>query len=314
MALSREEKLASVLEVAPPAAFPAGKRAKASQYDTLVYLGDFAANPFPYAAATPLVFDWLHQAFAGLTGPVDWPGLWKSAAAQANPFVADADRDPELDGRWAAWEEAPEAVYAVLMHRYAGRLAGLGAIGFAEISRESGPGKGKGTLAVLPTPVGEWLFGRAEKWSLPAGRKGVAVVGADFTVVLLEKSPEARVELSALAEAEGSGFRITKKSVQAAAHGGRTAESMLAALEALSKHALPANVAHEIGEWTKAKKAVRVEETLLIEGDDPVAIAEIRAAFPKEFAAVGSAALKYLGKGSREAVMRRLAKKGFFCG
>jgi hypothetical protein len=306
LALSREEKLAAILGAAPLASARRGKRDKPSQYDTLVYLGDFAANPFPYAAATPLLFDWLQQGFARLSGPADWQGFWKSAAAKANPFIRDMDRDPELEGRWALWETSPEDAYARLMHRYAGRLAGLGAIGFAQ--------DGTGPLAVSPTPIGDWLFGRADKWSLPRGRKGVAVVGADFTVTLVEKSPEARVELSALAESVGDAFRITKKSVQAAAHGGRTAESMLAMLADLSKHPLPANVAHEIAAWAGGKKSVRVEETLLIEGDDPVVLAEIRAAFPKEFAAVGTSALKYLGKGSRDAVARRLAKKGFFSG
>jgi hypothetical protein len=239
-----------------------------------------------------------------LPGPVEWQAFWKSAAGKANTFLRDADRDPELEGRWAAWEQAPEEAYAALLHRYAGRLAGFGALGFAEA--------GAGRIAVLPTSVGEWLFGRAKKWSLPGIRKDVAVVGADFTVTLLEKSLEAQVELAAFAESEGNVFRIKKKSVQAAAHGGRTAESMLAALKSMSKHALPANVAHEIGEWARAKKTVRVEETLLLEGEDPVVMAEIRAAFPKEFAAVGTAALKYLGNGTRDAVVRKLAKKGFF--
>jgi hypothetical protein len=301
LASSREEKLSAAL-----AAAPLGGRGDRSRHDTFAYLGDFAANPFPYPAESPLVFDWLHRTFAALPGPVDWQALWKSAAGKANPFVSEADRDPELDGRWAAWEEPPEKVYALLFHRYAGRLAGLGAIGFAEA--------GVRNAVVMPTPIGEWLFGRADKWTLPAGRKGVAVIGADFTVSLLDKSPEAQVELSAFAESGNNAFRITKKSVQAAAHAGRAADSILETLAGLSKHAVPANVAHEIREWARARKTVRVEETLLIEGDDPVVLAEIRATFPKEFAPVGTAGLKYLGKGSKDAVLRRLAKKGFFCG
>jgi hypothetical protein len=304
LALSREEKLAAVLEAVPLATGPQGKRSKPSQSDALAYLGDFPANPIPPPAATPLLFEWLHKAFARLPGPVEWQAFSQSAAAKANPFLREADLDPGLEGRWAAWERSPEEAYAALLHRYAGRLAGLGAIGFAEA--------GAGRLAVLPTPVGDWLYGRAGRWSLPAGRKDVAVVGADFTVTLMEKSAEALVELAAFAESQGNAFRITRKSVQAAAHGGRTAEAMLATLTSLSKHALPANVAHEIRAWAEAGKTVRAEETLLIEGDDAVVLAEIRTAFPKEFAAVGAHALKYLGKGKREALARRLAKKGFF--
>jgi hypothetical protein len=281
-------------------------RSRPTPYDTFAYLGDYLDNPVPYEATTPLIFEWLLRAFAALPGPVSWQEFWKSAGAKANPFVHEADNDPALDGRWAAWEEPPEKVYSILLHRYAGRLAGLGALGFAE----AGPGR----TVVLPTPIGDWLFGRAEEWKLPEIRKGVAVVGADFTVSLLEKSPEAEAELAGFAEADGTVYRITRESVQAAAHAGRAAASMLETLEGISKHALPANVAHEIREWARAKKTVRIEDTLLIEGDDPVVLAEIRGAFPKDFAPVGTAALRYLGKGNRESVMRRLAKKGFFSG
>lgn len=301
LARPREEKLAAILE-----AVPLGRRAKHSEYEALAFLGDFAATPFPYAAATSLLFAWLDRAFADLRGPSDWRTFFASAAEKANPFICESERDPALDGRWAAWETSPEKVYASLLHRYAGRLAGLGALGFAE--------GGAGHPAVFPTEIGDWLYGRAGKWSLPEVRKGVAVVGADFTVALLEKSLEAGVELSAFAESEGNVFRITKKSVQAAVHAGHTAGGMVAALEALSKHVLPANVAHEIREWAANKRSVKVQEAILVEGEDPLALAELRAAFPRDFAAVSPLALKYLGKGTREALMRRLAKKGFFTG
>jgi len=298
---SREEKMADILQIVPM-----GGRAERNWQETFDYLGDFEANPMPYRAATNTVFAWLHEAFAGLRAPSDWQTFRDSAAEKANPFLFEADQHAELAGRWGAWDADAQETYAALLHGYAGRLAGLGALAFGDL--------GKGNLAVSLSPVGEWLFGLRDAWSLPQAPKGVAVVSADFTVTLLERTPEAALDLSAFADSEGNVFRITKKSVQAAAHLGRTAVSMLAVLEGLSKHALPPNVAHEIREWAEARKTVRLEETLLIEGDDPVVLAEIRATFPKEFAPVGTVALKYLGKGKREAVLRRLAKKGFFCG
>lgn len=299
LAKSRRDRLADVLGWVP-----LGLRSKARGGERFGFLGDYALNPFPFAAATETVFEWLDESFATLRAPCDWFAFADSAAEKANPFLEDAENSPELAGRWSTWKEAPEDVYAKLIDQCAGRLASLGALAFA-------PGP-KGSLSVTLAPVGSWLYKQAEAWSLPDSAKAVAVVGGDFTVTLLAPDPGAHMELAPFCEPIGAAFRITKKSIQAAAHNGHTAAAILKTLESYSKHALPANVAYEILAWSGTKKTVRISETILIEGDDPVVMAEIRSAFPKDFAQVSPLALRYLGQGSRAVLGKRLAKKGYF--
>ena len=299
LSLPRRDRLAALLAWAP-----LGARASAKVVDRLAFLGGPEANRLPQAAATDSVFAWLDAAFASLRAPADWRAFLASAAAKANPFVAEAEKDAELAGRWAAWETPPEEAYADLAGNYAGRLASLGALAFA-------PGP-KGTLSVTLASVGAWMYRKAAAWELPVPARFGAVVGADFTISLLAPDPESRSELSAFTEPAGAGFRLTRNSVQAASQRGHTAASILKSLSDISKHALPANVAHEIGAWAGGRKTVRMGEAIVLEGDDPVVLAEIRAAFPREFTEVSPLAIKYVGKGTRAALSKRLAKKGFF--
>jgi hypothetical protein len=239
-----------------------------------------------------------------LPGTIEWRAFLDSAAEKANPFLADAEKDAELAGRWASWRTPPEDLYLRILSRYGAGLASLGALAFA-------PGP-KGNSAVTLTPVGRWLYRKAEAWALPEPVRDSLIVGADFTVTPLLDDADARMDLAAFAEPEGRGFRITRAAVQAAAHRGRTADDLLAVLEARRKHALPANVVHEIKAWAGARKSVAISEAILVEGDDPLTLAEIRGAFPKDFVPVSPTALKYVGKGTKTALARKLAKQGFF--
>ena len=172
----------------------------------------------------------------------------------------------------------------------------------------------KGNLGVSLTDIGRWLFGRKDRWTLPSSARPVAVVGGDFTVTLLEPAPDLELELVAFAEpvAGGSAFRLTRHSVQEAAHKGLPAEAMLKVLKDWSKHALPGNVIHEVEAWAVGRKGVTLSEAVLLEGDDPVAVAEILEAFPKDFERVAPTVLKYLGGSKKAVLLKRLAKKGFF--
>jgi hypothetical protein len=299
LGLPRRDKWAAVLDRAPM-----GARRPWKNHETLEFLGGHDANPLPYLAATDTLFAWLAAAFSSLKTPSDWETFLRSASERANPFLADADRNAELSGRWAAWETPPEEAYRALLGRYAGRLASLGALSFAAAA--------KGTLSVTLSPPGKWLYGKAETRTLEEPARAAAVVGADFTVSLLAPDPEARMELAGFAEAEGPGFRLTRRSIQAGIRKGMDADAVLRTLEALSKHALPANIVHEIRAWAQSRKTVSLREAVLIEGRDPLVLAEIRAAFPKDFEEVSPLALRYLGKGTKAALGKRLERKGFF--
>lgn len=314
--LAHQRKIAKGFAVLPPAqklkpvleATPLGVHTADHRHDTLTFLGGFENGPFPYAAGTSTLFEWLGATFAALPGECDFTALIRDAVKQANPFLADAEQDAELSGRWSTWETPPEDAYAVMLTAYAGRLASLGALVFAENS------SGKGNLSVSLTSVGRWLFGHAETWSIEEPARAMGVVGADFTVSLLGPDPGTRIELAAFAETEAAGFRITRRSIQSGIKRGLTAEAILGTLRALSKHPLPANVVHEIENWAGSRKTVQLHEGIIIEGSAPIVLAEILTTFPKDFAALSPLAIRYLGKGTRAALGKRLVKKGFFPG
>lgn len=308
--LPREKTLERVLHEAP-----AGRRGKHSLGHRFSWLGDHLVHPFPYAALNGGVMDALEKAVERLAeaGDGNWIGLdafIRSAALKANPFLSDREKDARLDGLWARWEETSETVYARLLHHHLARLASLGALAF---SRDR-----NGALNMRLTGIGRWLYGRSEAWAPPPRGRPVAVVGADFHLVFTEADPNLETGIRCFAEpmggsgGAGASFRLTRKSVQEGLHRGLRLEDMLAVLEAGSKTPLPKNVMHEIKSWAGAKKNLALREAVLVECEDPLVIAEVFSAFPRDFERIAPNALAYIGSSTLQALAKRLEKKGFF--
>jgi Helicase conserved C-terminal domain len=300
----RKSRLEDVLALAP-----CGTRKRHPLHARFAWLGDFEANPFPYSALNVRLFDWMDAFFSRLEAPTDWNIAVAAARDGANPLLADLEADMHLLGDWGRWESTPQQTYVSLLHQYAGSLASLGALA---IHRNA-----EGNLGVSLSEVGLWLYGRLDRWSLPQAARPVAVVGGDFTVTLLEAGPDFLLELRAFAEpvaagGNGSAWRITRRKVQEAAHRGITAEGMLKTLREWSKHALPANVIHEIEAWAGARRGMRLAEAVLVEGEDALALAEVFSAFPKDFERISPTVLKAKAGTKRAALLKKLAKKGFF--
>ena len=207
--LDRQRKLESLLEKAPFGARKAWKRGERHEW-----LGDFETLPLPYAAITPRLFEWLDALAAGLSRPADskeskpskesqepmepiafWEWL-ASAAAHANPLVADLDADPYLPGQWARWDRPPQSVFAEFLCHYLGRLSSLGAVALCKDAQ--------GNLGVSLTPIGRYQFGQTGAWKLPEETRRIAVVGADFSIVLLQPDPELALELTPFADPAGN--------------------------------------------------------------------------------------------------------------
>ena len=131
--LDRRRKLESLLEHAPFGARKAWKRGERH-----AWLGDFETLPLPYSAITPRLFEWLDALAAGLSGntkpsqpsqpsqpkpPPESIAFWEwlaSAAAHANPLLADLDADTYLPGQWARWDRPPQSVFAEFLCHYLG--------------------------------------------------------------------------------------------------------------------------------------------------------------------------------------------------
>jgi hypothetical protein len=312
--LPREQKLERVLNEAPM-----GRRKKHGLGARFSWLGEHVVHPFPYAALNPGVMDALEQAVERLADAGTWSdfdALIRSAALKANPFIADRERDARLDGLWARWEARPETVYAALIHHHLARLASLGAVAFSS-DRE-------GVLGVTLAGIGRWLYARSDAWALPPRGQPVAVVGADHHVVFTAADPNLETDLRAFAEpvgetgktgGPGATFRLTRMSVQEGLHRGLRLDDMLAVLEAGSKTPLPKNVLHEVRSWAGAKRNLSLRETILVECDDPLVLAEVFSAFPKEFERISPTALAHVGHtahSTRQALAKRLGRKGFF--
>ncbi|MEO6098282.1 MAG: helicase-associated domain-containing protein [Fibrobacteria bacterium] len=310
--LDRWRKLESLLENAPFGARKAWKRGERH-----AWLGDFETLPLPYSAITPRLFEWLDALAAGLNGSTQPIAFWDwlaSAVAHANPLLADLEADPYLPGQWARWDRQPQSVFAEFLCHYLGRLSSLGAIALCQDAQ--------GNLGVSLTAIGRHCFGQAETWEISEETRRIAVVGADFSIVLLQPDPELVLELAPFAEPAGNvdegrpvlHLRLTRCSVQAAAHNGYSAESMLKVLNDWSRHPVPGNVVHEVKAWAGSRAAVRVSETVLLDGEDPMAMAEILSAFPKDFVRLTPTVLRYMGTSKKAVLLKRLAKRGFFGG
>lgn len=303
----RADKLQYLLDAAP-----FGARKKWMLGDRYAWLGDNETLPLPYAALTPRLFDWLDILASRLQEPADLWDWLRGAAGKANPLLADLDASAYLPGLWARWDRTPEEVFAEFLCHYLGRLCSLGAISLSKDAH--------GNLGVSLTPIGRYQFGQTDGWKLADEARPVAVVGGDFSIVLLQPAPDLALELAPFADPAGNvdegrpvtHFRLTRRSVQAGVHQGMAAADMLRILKAWSRTALPANVVHEIESWCASKPVVRVAETILVEGEDPMAMAELLSRFPREFVRLTPTVLRYLGKGKRAALLKRLANKGFF--
>jgi hypothetical protein len=307
LGLSRERKLQSLLDEAP-----CGTRRPWKIGDRFAWLGDYDTIPLPYSAMTPRIFDWLDALASRLREPAAFWDWLAAASRQANPLLADLESSAYLPGAWARWSRTPEDAFAELLCHYLGRLCSLGAVA---LGRDS-----QGNLGVSLTPIGRYQFGQAGDWALPDGSRPIAVVGSDFSIVLLEPAPELVLDLVPFAEPAGNvdegrpvtHLRLTRRSVQAGAHQGVAASDMLRILKAWSRTPLPANVVHEIEAWCGSQPAVRLRQAILVEGEDAMVVGDILAKFPKEFERVSPTVLKYLGEGKKTALAKRLMKKGIF--
>jgi hypothetical protein len=286
---------------------PWGIHGKQEHEETFNFLGNFPLHPFPYAAYTNNLPQFIQNFFSQLTSPTD---LFRSSLHTFhyhNPFIFAMDDNFNLRGLWSHWGESSEDVYARIVFHALRQWVSLGALAL-HLDRQ-------GALGLSLTDAGRWILGLTKEFDPKPQSRKIAILSGDYTLTLLESAPELTSMALAFAEpVSPTTFKITKSSIQKAAHQGLGVEGIWAGLEPWLKQDIPQNVRIEVAGWAKAKSTIRISQALLIEGDDPHKMAELLTEFPKIFSRVSETILKADGATRIPALVKKLEKKGVFLG
>jgi hypothetical protein len=178
----------------------------------------------------------------------------------------------------------------------------------------------EGAPAFALTQVGRHLLGADERleYGGAGGEAAGVIVKPDFEIVFLGPAPGVEARVARFAERTGRGpgtmFRITRRSVLAAAEAGFTAERVLETLAAAAKHELPGNVARQVSDWFGATRRVRLRPAVLVECPDAETAARVRAAGGKAVKAVTDTVLELTDteRAARSALVKKLREAGVF--
>lgn len=240
--------------------------------------------------------------------------LEHQARAQ-NPLLRLMEGKPGVQRmRWGRpvmrveWERMWSGVLRALITH---RLAPLGGVRLGRTE--------DGTPAFSLTSAGRYLLGAEERLEYGTGAEAAGVVvKPDFEVVFLGPAPGVEARIARFAERVGKGpgamFRITRRSVLAAAEAGFTAERVLETLAAASKHDLPANVARQVRDWFSATRRVRLRPAVLVECPDAESAARVLSVGGKAVRAVTDTLLELIDteRAARSALVKKLRESGVF--
>lgn len=232
-----------------------------------------------------------------------------------NPFLRLMERNPgALRVHWGRpttrveWERTWAGVLGTMI---ALRLAPLGGVRLGRTA--------EGANAFSLTSVGRYLLGAGERLEYEAASEPAGVVvQPNFEVVFLGPAPGVEARIARFAERAGKGpgtmFRITRRSVLAAAEAGFTADRVLETLAAASKHDLPGNVARQVRDWFAATRRVRLRPAVLVECPDAETAARVLSAGGKAVRAVTDTVLELTdtGRAARSALLKKLREAGVF--
>jgi hypothetical protein len=261
---------------------------------------------------------WVTRAFLEMPpgGMLEVGAFLEHHGRAENPFLRLLSNNPgALRAQWGRpttrveWERLWREVLATMISL---RLAPLGGVRMGRTA--------DGTPAFAVTPVGRYLLGAEERLEYEGGGGDGAgvVVKPDFEVVFLGPAPGVEARIARFAERAGKGpgtmFRITRRSVLAAAEAGFTADRVLETLAAASKHDLPANVARQVRDWFAATRRVRLRPAVLVECPDAETAARVLSAGGKAVRAVTDTVLELADteRAARSALLKKLREAGVF--
>jgi hypothetical protein len=248
-------------------------------------------------------------------GMLELGAFLEHRARVENPFLRLLAQNPgALRSGWGRpttrgeWERLWADVLGAMISL---RLAPLGGIRLGRTEDEM--------PAFALTPVGRYLLGVEERLEYEAGGEPAGViVQPNFEVVFLGPAPGVEARIARFAERTGKGpgtmFRVTRRSVLAAAEAGFTADRVLETLAAASKHDLPGNVARQVRDWFGATRRVRLRPAVLVECPDAETAARVLSAGGKGVRAMTDTVLELTDteRAARSALLKKLREAGVF--
>ncbi|MGA2619821.1 MAG: helicase-associated domain-containing protein [Thermoguttaceae bacterium] len=173
-------------------------------------------------------------------------------------------------------------------------------------------------VCFAPTAAGRYLLGLAGDfdYGLRNEPQRQVVVQPNFDVVFLTPSPLAEATLARIAQRQARGvgalFKITKKSILAAAGAGMTTQQTLGILTQVSSKPLPANVAREIQGWFEQCRRIRVEPTVIIRCPDADTAARVAALAGPSASLITQTIVELADVSAKTELVRKLHGVGIF--
>ena len=222
----------------------------------------------------------LTKAFArARDGFVDLAGFLEHATREENAFphrptgtartprspFGDDGRDPR-DTHRAVWHEMLAQFLVFRLLHLGGAILGV---------------QSDGTLAFSITGAGGYLLGYCDEFGYGMEQTGDVMIQPNFDVVFMGANPGTEAVIARFAErvgaAPGLAFRITRKSVLAAAEAGTTTAAVIDALTRASTRPVPQNVQREISGWMALVRHAALRPMQVIDCPDEETAARVTA-------------------------------------
>lgn len=177
-----------------------------------------------------------------------------------------------------------------------------------------------GSVSVRLTEAGRFFLGLSSSFRLEDNTpEGKVVVQPNFEVVFLGPNLAAESSFAVFSERisktssapTGSLFRITRASIQKAAHAGATLAGIFQSIESATDKPLPANVRAEIEGWVEGRKHYRITPATLVRCPSREVALRVHSALPNATTVLSDTVLELTDR-ITPAMRRKLEKEGLF--
>jgi hypothetical protein len=172
-----------------------------------------------------------------------------------------------------------------------------------------------GALSFALTEVGRYLVGAQKDFDLEQCSARV-VVQPNFDVVFLAAAPRAESEIGRFAERTGRHvgtlFKITRRSILAAAAAGLASDDVLETLRQCCSGELPPNVEREISGWCAQCRHVSLRRTMLIDCQDAETAIRVLGVVGQKATRLSETIIELHDSKAQPALARRLREIGVF--